>query len=433
MKGQAPGPRPDVEDGPALERLRVEPGVQSRRERSVTAAASGRAPARLRQIALSCGRLLPEYTPRGEPSRCGSRPLPVETRRPPRPRTARARWPALFLKLGAIGFGGPAAHIALMEDEVVRRRRWLTREEFLDLLGATNLIPGPNSTEMAIHVGFVRAGWRGLVVGGVAFILPAALVTLALAVGYARYGRLPAAGMAPLRGQARDHRRRGPGGVGPRPEGRRHSPRRRHGAGRPRPLPSRRRRGGAPLRSGARAPAGPRRRDRRRGCAAWRREGFWPSARRPPSPTASVGSAPPPRASASPQLGLVFLKVGSILFGSGYVLLAFLRPDLVERTGWLTDAAAPGRGRGRPAHPRPGAHDRDLHRLPRGGRAGRARGDRRHLPAVVRVRGGVESAHPAAPTIVLGRRVPRRRERGLGRLDGDGDLEARARAPSSTG
>jgi chromate transporter len=92
----------------------------------------------------------------------------------------------LFLKLGAIGFGGPAAHIALMEDEVVRRRRWLTREAFLDLLGATNLIPGPNSTEMAIHIGFVRAGWRGLVAGGVAFILPAALVTFALAVAEGR-------------------------------------------------------------------------------------------------------------------------------------------------------------------------------------------------------------------------------------------------------
>jgi chromate transporter len=79
----------------------------------------------------------------------------------------------LFLKLGLIGFGGPAAHIAMMEDEVVRRRAWLTRDEFLDLLGATNLIPGPNSTEMAIHVGFVRAGWPGLVAGGACFILPA--------------------------------------------------------------------------------------------------------------------------------------------------------------------------------------------------------------------------------------------------------------------
>src|SRR5262245_43720743 len=100
----------------------------------------------------------------------------------------------LFLKLGVIGFGGPAAHIALMEEDVVRRRRWLTREQFLDLLGATNLIPGPNSTEMAIHVGFVRAGWRGLVAGGACFILPAMLITLALAAAYARYGRLPEAG-----------------------------------------------------------------------------------------------------------------------------------------------------------------------------------------------------------------------------------------------
>ena len=110
-----------------------------------------------------------------------------------------ARHPAgevarLFLKLGLIGFGGPAAHIALMEDEVVRRRRWLTRERFLDLLGATNLIPGPNSTEMAIHVGFARAGWPGLVTGGACFILPATLITLALAAAYARYGRLPEAG-----------------------------------------------------------------------------------------------------------------------------------------------------------------------------------------------------------------------------------------------
>ena len=99
----------------------------------------------------------------------------------------------LFLRLGVIGFGGPAAHIALMEDEVVRRRRWLTRAEFLDLLGATHLIPGPNSTDMAIHVGFVRAGWPGLAAGGLCFILPAALITLALAAGYARFGRLPEA------------------------------------------------------------------------------------------------------------------------------------------------------------------------------------------------------------------------------------------------
>jgi chromate transporter len=99
----------------------------------------------------------------------------------------------LFLKLGLTAFGGPAAHIAMMEDEVVRRRKWLAREEFLDLLGATNLIPGPNSTEMAIHVGRRRAGWPGLLVAGVCFILPAMLITLVCAWAYSRYGTLPQA------------------------------------------------------------------------------------------------------------------------------------------------------------------------------------------------------------------------------------------------
>jgi chromate transporter len=97
----------------------------------------------------------------------------------------------LFLKLGTIGFGGPAAHIAMMEDEVVRRRRWLTHDEFLDLLGATDLIPGPNSTEMAIHIGHRRAGWKGLVVAGISFILPAVLIVMAFAWAYVRYGSIP--------------------------------------------------------------------------------------------------------------------------------------------------------------------------------------------------------------------------------------------------
>jgi len=87
----------------------------------------------------------------------------------------------LFLKLGITAFGGPAAHIAMMHDEVVKRRKWLDDQQFLDMLGATNLIPGPNSTEMAIHVGFLRAGWLGLVVGGVCFILPAMLIVMVLA------------------------------------------------------------------------------------------------------------------------------------------------------------------------------------------------------------------------------------------------------------
>jgi chromate transporter len=99
----------------------------------------------------------------------------------------------LFLKLGATAFGGPAAHIAMMEDEVVRRLRWLTHEEFLDLLGASNLIPGPNSTELAIHIGHKRAGFAGLITAGACFILPAMLIVLCIAWAYVRFGTLPQA------------------------------------------------------------------------------------------------------------------------------------------------------------------------------------------------------------------------------------------------
>jgi chromate transporter len=98
---------------------------------------------------------------------------------------------ALFLKLGAISFGGPVAAIALMEDEVVRKRQWLTRQRFLDILGLTNLIPGPNSTELAIFIGFIRAGWLGLTLAGASFIVPAALITAAVAWAYVRFGALP--------------------------------------------------------------------------------------------------------------------------------------------------------------------------------------------------------------------------------------------------
>ncbi len=100
----------------------------------------------------------------------------------------------LFLKLGITAFGGPAAHIAMMHDEIVKRRRWLTDQEFLDLLGATNLIPGPNSTEMAIHLGFERAGWPGLILGGACFIVPAMVIVMALAWVYVLFGSLPQAG-----------------------------------------------------------------------------------------------------------------------------------------------------------------------------------------------------------------------------------------------
>ncbi|MBZ5554207.1 MAG: chromate efflux transporter [Acidobacteriia bacterium] len=99
---------------------------------------------------------------------------------------------AFFLRLGTTAFGGPAAHVALMEDELVRRRAWLSRDKFLDLLGASNLIPGPSSSELAIHIGYQQAGWRGLLVAGSCFILPAAAMVAALAWAYVHFGRLPA-------------------------------------------------------------------------------------------------------------------------------------------------------------------------------------------------------------------------------------------------
>jgi len=97
----------------------------------------------------------------------------------------------LFLKLGITAFGGPAAHIAMMEDEFVTRRKWISRQHFLDLIGATNLIPGPNSTEMTMHVGYERAGWPGLFVAGGCFIVPAAVLTGWAGWLYVTYGSLP--------------------------------------------------------------------------------------------------------------------------------------------------------------------------------------------------------------------------------------------------
>jgi len=104
-------------------------------------------------------------------------------------RLAEIAW--AFLRLGFVAFGGAVAHIALMEEEFVRRRRWLSREEFVDRMGAVNLLPGPSSTEMAIYLGHLRGGFPGLLISGTAFILPAALMMLALAWAYVRYGALP--------------------------------------------------------------------------------------------------------------------------------------------------------------------------------------------------------------------------------------------------
>lgn len=116
---------------------------------------------------------------------------PPKTAASPPPSAPLGELAGLFLRLGLTAFGGPAAHIAMMKDEVVTRRGWLTEAEFLDLLGATNLIPGPNSTEMAIHIGFLRGRWLGLLLAGVCFILPAALIVSAFAWTYVRFGTLP--------------------------------------------------------------------------------------------------------------------------------------------------------------------------------------------------------------------------------------------------
>jgi chromate transporter len=234
----------------------------------------------------------------------------------------------VFLRLGAVSFGGPAAHIALMEEEIVRRRRWLTREAFLDLLGAANLIPGPNSTELAIHVGYARAGWRGLLVAGVCFIVPAAIIVGALAWGYVRFGSLPAiggilAGVKPvviaIVVQAIWNLGRGV-------------------------LSSR-----VAIVLGI-------------ACAiavalgvhelavlaaagvvmwsivTWRsRVGAGPRTLGVIALPVIAAAGAAPVAFSLGGLFLVFLKIGAVLFGSGYVLLAFLRADLVVRLGWLTE------------------------------------------------------------------------------------------------
>src|SRR5579884_2169989 len=237
----------------------------------------------------------------------------------------------LFLKLGITAFGGPAAHIAMMENEVVVRRRWLTREEFLDMLGIANLIPGPSSTEMAIFIGHRLAGWRGLLLSGLCFILPAALIVTGFAWGYMKYGRLPQIegllyGIKPViiaivlqalwnLGRAATKTK----------------------------LLAMLAIGAAVLSfigispiiiifgTGAMMIAI---------YAATQRKGIKTIV----SPLL-VSAAQPgtlPVSAATPfsvlKLFLFFLKVGSILFGSGYVLLAFLQADLVEHWHWLTQS-----------------------------------------------------------------------------------------------
>jgi chromate transporter len=117
--------------------------------------------------------------------------MPSHPERPKKSSTSLRELAGLFGRLGITAFGGPAAHIAMMQKEVVDRRQWMDHDHFLDLIGATNLIPGPNSTEMAIHIGRERAGWKGLLVAGTCFILPAVIITGVIAWAYRQYGRLP--------------------------------------------------------------------------------------------------------------------------------------------------------------------------------------------------------------------------------------------------
>lgn len=254
----------------------------------------------------------------------------------------------LFLKLGTIGFGGPAATIAMMDDEVVARRGWLSRQQFLDLVGVTNLIPGPNAAELAIHIGYRRAGWPGLFAAGAGFIIPAALISAALGWAYSRYGALPAVapylmGIKPAvlvivvaalwRLGAKAMGRRDlfllglavavstflganeilalfGGGL--------------LGAAwlqfRARP-----RKAGPPAHLGL----------------AW----LPPLLLRLGLPWAASAVAVP--AFSLVRLALFFLKTGAVLYGTGYVLIAFLQGDLVQTYGWLTqqqllDAVAAG-------------------------------------------------------------------------------------------
>lgn len=229
----------------------------------------------------------------------------------------------LFLRLGATAFGGPAAHIALMREEM-RRRGWMSDAEFLDFLGVANLIPGPTSTEMALHIGYHRRGLSGLVVAGLCFIAPAALITAAIAWAYTRWGATPAAdsvlyGIKPVvlaivvQAIAR---------LAPT-------------AARSVPLVLLGALALAAVALGAHelvallvaglAGIGLRRVPERAPVVL---------------PLAAVAGAGATTAAAVtlPGLFLAFLKIGGLLFGSGYVLVAFLRADLVERLGWMTQA-----------------------------------------------------------------------------------------------
>ncbi len=235
----------------------------------------------------------------------------------------------LFLRLGITAFGGPAAHIVMMRDEVVERRHWLSDEEFLDLLAATNLIPGPNSTELAIHLGYKRAGTAGLLVAGSCFILPACLIVSGLSWGYVRYGSTPQFnwlmyGVGPaiiaIVGQALwklgNNAIKGPlaAALGMLIAGL--------------SLAGWNELGLLALGGVVMTASRLRQRDIITGAIATIAGSAAAFAQ-----TVVTANVPVTLT----RLTLFFLKVGSVLFGSGYVLLAFLRADLIDRWAWLTE------------------------------------------------------------------------------------------------
>lgn len=245
-----------------------------------------------------------------------------------------------FLRLGTTAFGGPAAHIAMMEEEFVRRRRWLSHQQFLDMLGASNLVPGPSSTEMAIHIGHQRAGWGGLVIAGVCFILPAMLIVMGCAWAYATFGSLPQIqgilyGVKPviiavvlqalctLSRAAIKNKFLAAIGI----------------------LATTGALAGGNLLAillaagvvtTLRSWVGERRLSRNLAGNLAANSATIPAAAKSliASTTALAASVP----LSLLGLFLLFLKFGAVIFGSGYVLLAFLQADLVDRLHWLTQA-----------------------------------------------------------------------------------------------
>jgi chromate transporter len=247
-----------------------------------------------------------------------------------------------FLKLGTIAFGGPAAHIALMEEEFVRRRQWLTQQEFLDRLGAANLIPGPSSTEMAIYIGYTKRGWPGLIVAGCCFIIPAAILVCAIAAAYVRYGSMPRVGgilyaLKPvviavvlqafwkLARSAVKTVWLGALGIAAAALSffRVDSLLILAGAGVLAALPVLL--GGFKSKSTTTA-----------GALIWLKTSQ-PLRLRTLLPTTAAAAGLAAVPFSLWRLFLTFLKIGSVLFGSGYVLLAFLRSDFVLRLHWLTE------------------------------------------------------------------------------------------------